>query len=111
MADVVVISETIVRPESYDEGSGRVKIHLSPWDLFFLRAEYPQRGLLFPQPDPKTDFIAQLKSSLSVALKIFYPFAGRLVKTDNEDDKTASFFVDCDGSGVKFVHASAKVEM
>ncbi|KAL1196517.1 putative acetyltransferase [Cardamine amara subsp. amara] len=108
MADVVVISNTIVRPESYNDESGRVKIHLTPWDLFFLRAEYPQRGLLFPQPDPETNLISQLKSSLSVALKIFYPFAGRLVKVENEDDGTASFYIDCDGSGVKFVHASAK---
>lgn len=109
MADeVVVISKTIVRPESYNDGSDRVKIHLTPWDLFFLRSEYPQRGLLFPQPDPETHIISQLKSSLSVALKIFYPFAGRLVKIENEDDGTASFYVDCDGSGVRFVHASAK---
>ncbi|CAA7056874.1 unnamed protein product [Microthlaspi erraticum] len=108
MAEFLVISESIVRPESYDEGSGRVKIHLTPWDLFFLRSEYPQRGLLFPQPDPETDFIARLESSLSLALKVFYPFAGRLLKTDNDEDSTASFCVDCDGSGVKFVHASAK---
>ncbi|CAE6262773.1 unnamed protein product [Arabidopsis arenosa] len=107
-AEVIVISNSIVRPESYSEESDRVKIHLTPWDLFFLRAEYPQRGLLFPQPDPETRIISQLKSSLSVALKIFYPFAGRLVKIKNEDDGTASFYVDCDGSGVKFIHASAK---
>ncbi|KFK28407.1 hypothetical protein AALP_AA8G510900 [Arabis alpina] len=108
MADVVVISKSIVRPESYNEGSDRVKIHLTPWDLFFLRSEYPQRGLLYPKPDPETQIISRLKSSLSVALKIFYPFAGRLVKIENEDDKTASFYVDCDGSGVKFIYASAK---
>ncbi|CAL9245109.1 unnamed protein product [Arabidopsis halleri] len=107
-AEVIVISNSIVRPESYSEESDRVKIHLSPWDLFFLRSEYPQRGLLFPQPDPETRIISELKSSLSVALKIFYPFAGRLVKIENEDDGTASFYVDFDGSGVKFVHASAK---
>ncbi|CAH2043183.1 unnamed protein product [Thlaspi arvense] len=107
---VVMISKSIVRPESNTDGSDsdRVKIHLTPWDLFFLRSDYPQRGLLFPKPDPETDIISQLKSSLSVALKIFYPFAGRLAKTENEDDETASFIVDCDGSGVKFVHASAK---
>ncbi|XP_010441191.1 PREDICTED: uncharacterized acetyltransferase At3g50280-like [Camelina sativa] len=114
MGDVVVvevISKSIVRPdESYkNEESDRVKkIHLTPWDLFFLRAEYAQRGLLFPQPDPDTHFISRLKSSLSVALNIFYPFAGRLVKIENQHDGTASFHVDCDGSGVKFVHASAK---
>ncbi|EOA13358.1 hypothetical protein CARUB_v10026392mg [Capsella rubella] len=105
---VEVISKSIVRPESYNEESDRVKIHLTPWDLFFLRSEYPQRGLLFPQPDPETQFVSRLKSSLSVALNIFYPFAGRLVKVENQDDGTASFHVDCDGSGAKFIHASAK---
>ncbi|CAH8346719.1 unnamed protein product [Eruca vesicaria subsp. sativa] len=107
MRDVVIISKTIVRPESFEDGPDPVKIHLTPWDLFLLQSDYTQRGLLFPQPDPETNIISQLKSSLSVALKIFYPFAGRLVKTENEDDKTASFYINCDGSGVKFIHASA----
>ncbi|KAF2608771.1 hypothetical protein F2Q68_00044882 [Brassica cretica] len=106
--DVVVVSETIVRPESNEDGSDRVKIHLTPWDLIFLRTEYTQRALIFPKPDPKVNVISQLKSSLSAALKIVYPFAGRLVKIRNEDDETASFYIDCDGSGVKFVHADAK---
>ncbi|CDY40431.1 BnaA04g20860D [Brassica napus] len=108
MVDIVVISDTIVRPESYEDGSDRAKtIHLTPWDLSFLRTEYAQRALIFPKPDPETHMISQLKSSLSAALKIFYPYAGRLVKTHNEDDETASFFIDCDGSGVRFVHAAA----
>ncbi|XP_033145534.1 uncharacterized acetyltransferase At3g50280-like [Brassica rapa] len=107
MADVVVISETIVQPESNEDGSDRVKIHLTPFDLFLLKTEYVQRGLIFPQPDPETNIISHLKSSLSVALKIFYPLAGRLVKKDYEDDETASFYIDCDGSGVRFIHASA----
>lgn len=106
--DVVVVSETIVRPESNEDGSDRVKIHLTPWDLIFLRTEYPQRALIFPKPDPKINVISQLKSSLSAALKIVYPFAGRLVKIHNQDDETTSFYIDCDGSGVKFVHADAK---
>ncbi|KAL0717301.1 hypothetical protein Bca4012_066623 [Brassica carinata] len=108
MVGIRVISDTIVGAESCENGLDRVKIHLTPWDLFFLRTEYAQRALIFPQADPETHMISQLKSSLSVALKIFYPFAGRLVKIHNEDDETASFFVDCDGSGVKFVHAAAK---
>ncbi|KAH0859497.1 hypothetical protein HID58_087758 [Brassica napus] len=108
MVHIVVISDTIVRPENYEDGSEQVKIHLTPWDLSFLRTEYAQRALIFPQPNPGTHLISQLKSSLSAALKIFYPFAGRLVKIDNEDDGTKSFIIDCDGSGVKFVHASAK---
>ncbi|EOA40407.1 hypothetical protein CARUB_v10009133mg [Capsella rubella] len=102
-----LITKSIVRPVSYNKDSDRVKIHLTPWDLFFLQSEYSQRGLLFTQPDPETNFISRLTSSLSVALKIFYPFAGRLVKIENQDDGTSSFHVDCNGSGVRFVHASA----
>ena len=67
MADVVVVSETIVRPESNEDGSDRVKIHLTPWDLIFLRTEYAQRALILPKPDPKVNVISQLKSSLSAA--------------------------------------------
>ncbi|KAF8108976.1 hypothetical protein N665_0104s0283 [Sinapis alba] len=107
MVDIIVITDTIVRPKSYEDASDRVKIHLTPWDLSFLRTEYAQRALIFPKPDPETHMISQLKSSLSAALKIFYPYAGRLVKIDNEDDGTRTFFIDCDGSGVKFVHAEA----
>ncbi|CAN7003731.1 unnamed protein product [Brassica oleracea var. botrytis] len=92
--DVVVVSETIVRPESNEDGSDRVKIHLTPWDLIFLRTEYAQRALIFPKPDPKVNVISQLKSSLSAALKIVYPFAVRLVKISNEDDETASFYIE-----------------
>ncbi|CAH8387305.1 unnamed protein product [Eruca vesicaria subsp. sativa] len=106
MVDILVISDTIVRPENYKVASERVKIHLTPWDLCFLRTEYAQRALIFPKPDPETNMISQLKSSLSAALKIFYPYAGRLVKINN-DDETTSFYIDCDGSGVKFVHAAA----
>ncbi|KAH0897269.1 LOW QUALITY PROTEIN: hypothetical protein HID58_046837, partial [Brassica napus] len=101
------ISKTIVQPESYQDGSDQVKIHLTPWDLVFLQSDYTQRGLIFPQPDPETNIISQLKSSLSLALNIFYPYAGRLVKVENEEDETALFYIDCDGSGVKFIHASA----
>ncbi|CAH8387316.1 unnamed protein product [Eruca vesicaria subsp. sativa] len=107
MVDIVVISDTIVQPESYEDASDRVKIHLTPWDLFLLRTEYAQRALIFPKPDPETHMISRLKSSLSTALNVFYPYAGRLVKIDNEDGETASFYIDCDGSGVKFVHAAA----
>ncbi|CAG7893025.1 unnamed protein product, partial [Brassica rapa] len=107
MTDVVVISKTIVHPESYLDGLDQMKIHLTPWDLVFLQSDYTQRGLIFPKPDPETNIISQLKSSLSLALNIFYPYAGRLVKVDNEEDETASFYINCDGSGVKFIHASA----
>ncbi|CAA7028719.1 unnamed protein product [Microthlaspi erraticum] len=107
MAEVTVISSTIVRPGNKDQ-PGREKIHLAPHDLHLLYLVYPQRGLLFPKPDPKTRFIPQLKAALSTALEIYFPFAGRLVKVDNHQDNTVSFYIDCDGSGAKFVHAKAE---
>ncbi|CAH2066030.1 unnamed protein product, partial [Thlaspi arvense] len=83
MADVVVISETIVRPDSYEEdGSDRVKIHVTQFDLMLLRSNYTQRGFFYPQPDPETHIIFRLKSSFSLVLKFFYSFAGCLVKIE-----------------------------
>ncbi|CAA7056872.1 unnamed protein product [Microthlaspi erraticum] len=107
MEDLEMISTSIVRPREVNQ-AGRVKeIHLTPWDLFLLQLCYLQRGLLFPKPDSKIDdILSRLKTSLSIALDHFYPFAGRLVKVKN-DDGSVSFSVNCDGSGVKFVHASA----
>ncbi|CAA7056873.1 unnamed protein product [Microthlaspi erraticum] len=107
MEDLEMIATSIVRPREVNQ-AGRVKeIHLTPWDLFLLQLCYLQRGLLFPKPDQKIDdIVSRLKTSLSIALDHFYPFAGRLIKVKN-DDGSVSFSVNCDGSGVKFVHASA----
>ncbi|XP_019094539.1 PREDICTED: uncharacterized acetyltransferase At3g50280-like [Camelina sativa] len=108
---VVVTSKSVVNPRNVKKPTTvKEKIHLSPWDLARLRFGYLQRGLLFPKPDLKTDIIvSRLQASLSVALDHFYPLAGRLVKLNNDDDDTVSFFISCDGSsGVEFVHAEAK---
>ena len=90
------------------------RIALTPWDLRQLLFDYTQSGLLFlkPAPSQKTELksssvIDHLKTSLSRTLEIFYPLAGRLVKVENEDNKTASFFLDCNNLGVHFVHAVA----
>ncbi|VVB05166.1 unnamed protein product [Arabis nemorensis] len=108
MADVKVISSSIVQPTNIDQ-SGRAKIHLTPSDLHLLYLDYPQRGLLFPKPDPETRFISRLKTSLSTALEIYYPFAGRLVKVNNLEDNTVSFYIDFDDAlGARFVHAVAE---
>ncbi|KAL1216350.1 putative acetyltransferase [Cardamine amara subsp. amara] len=108
MADVTVISSSIVRPQNTNQSS-RTKIHLTPFDLNTLYLDYTPRGLLFHKPDPETRFISRLKTSLSTALEIYFPFAGRLVKVDNLEDNTVSFYIDCDdSSGVKFVHAESK---
>ncbi|CAA7019450.1 unnamed protein product [Microthlaspi erraticum] len=107
MGYVTVISSSIVRPQNTNQ-SGQTKIHLTPFDLSFLQIDYPTRGLLFPKPDQDFHLISRLKASLSLALDIYFPFAGRLVKTDNLEDNTVSFFIHCDGSGARFNHAEAK---
>ncbi|XP_010515390.1 PREDICTED: uncharacterized acetyltransferase At3g50280 [Camelina sativa] len=108
MEDVSVISSSIVKPGNISH-SGHAKIHLTPSDLSLLYLDYPQRGLLFPKPDPQTRFISRLKSSLSTTLETYFPFAGRLVKVNNHEDNTVSLYIDCDdGRGVKFVHAIAE---
>ncbi|CAN7048935.1 unnamed protein product [Brassica oleracea var. botrytis] len=110
MADVTVISSSIVRPQNLNQ-SCRTKIHPTPFDLKLLYVDYPQRGLLFHKPDPETHLISRLKTSLSTALDIYFPFSGRLVKEENLEDNTVSFYIDCDehgSSGAKFVHAESK---
>ncbi|CAA0406061.1 unnamed protein product [Arabidopsis thaliana] len=107
MVEVTVISSTMVRPENIKQ-SGREKIHLTPHDLDLLYLFYPQRGLLFHKPDPENSIIPRLMASLSTALEIYFPFAGRLVKVNNHEDDTVSFYIDCDGLGAKFVHAKAE---
>ncbi|KAG7633900.1 Transferase [Arabidopsis suecica] len=104
MADVTFISSSIVRPQIINQ-EGREKIHLTPFDLNLLYVDYTQRGLLFPKPDPETHFISRLRTSLSSALDIYFPFAGRLNKVENHEDETVSFYINCDGSGAKFIHA------
>lgn len=104
---VVLISSSIVQPGNSDQ-SGQTKIHLTPFDLSLLQIDCPQRGLLFPKPDQDFKLISRLKSSLSTALEIYFPFAGRLAKVENLEDNTVSFHTDCDGSGARFLHAEAK---
>ena len=76
---------------------------------------YIQRGLLFVKPtssqekqlDEENNMIDHLASSFSRALNIFYPLAGRLAMIENNEDDTASFFIDCNNQGAQFVHAAA----
>ncbi|KAL6224842.1 hypothetical protein ACLB2K_003697 [Fragaria x ananassa] len=51
--------------------------------------------------------VQHLLSSLSQALDIFYPLAGHLAVTGNEDNSTTCVFVDCNNTGVEFFHAAA----
>ncbi len=90
------------------------RIELTPWDLQLLLVDYIQKGLLFLKPTPSQEkelkgssVIDHLKTSLSRTLDIFYPLAGCLVMVENHDDKTVSFFLDCNNLGAQFVHAVA----
>jgi hypothetical protein len=110
MTNIRFVSTSTVRPASASESTPRIE--LTPWDLQFLVADHIQKGILFLKPTPsqeeklKPTLIDHLKTSLSRTLDIFYPLAGRLVMVEN-DDKTASFFVDCKNIGAQFVHAVA----
>ncbi|KAJ0230456.1 Uncharacterized protein HA466_0308090 [Hirschfeldia incana] len=59
------------------------------------------------QPNPDFHLISRLKASLSLALEIYFPFAGRLAKVENLED-TVAFFIDCNDTGARFHHAEAK---
>lgn len=104
---VVMISSSTVRPLTTTR-SVLTKVHLTPFDLSLLQLDYPQRGLFFPKPNPDFHLISRLKASLSLALEIYFPFAGRLAKVENLEDNTVSLFVDCDGSRARFHYAEAK---
>ena len=108
------ISTTTVRPASPEESTRRIE--LTPWDLQLLLLGSIKKGLLFLKPTPgpeenglqtMTAIVGHLKTSLSRTLDFFYPLAGRLGTTVNEDDDTTCFFIDCNGAGAQFIHAAA----
>ncbi|KDP31965.1 hypothetical protein JCGZ_12426 [Jatropha curcas] len=110
MAAVELISTSIVQATSSKESTQRIELMSS--DLKFLLVETIQKGLLFHKPKPpegkisdKT-FLQHLKHSLSFTLNFFTPLAGRLATVEH-DDNTVSFFIDCNNSGVQFIHAVA----
>ncbi|KDP31964.1 hypothetical protein JCGZ_12425 [Jatropha curcas] len=110
--NIEFISNTIVKPtNSYNSAQ---RIEFTPFDLPFLVVDYTNRGLLFLEPTTlqlsklkNENVIDHLKNSLSKTLEIFPPFAGCLATIENED-KTTSFFIDCNDAGAWFVHANAK---
>ena len=108
------ISTTAVRPASPEESTKRIE--LTPWDLHVLLLGPITRGLLFLKPTPgpeenglqtMTAIVDHLKTSLSRTLDFFYPLAGRLGTTVNDDDNTTCFFIDCNSAGAQFIHAAA----
>ncbi|KAB2617813.1 hypothetical protein D8674_013682 [Pyrus ussuriensis x Pyrus communis] len=114
MRHIRLISTTTVQPTTHSDELTR-RIELTPWDLQFLLVDQVQKGLLFHKPtstncgneDLKNNLVEHLKSSFATALDIFYPLAGRLAITENKDDNTTSFAVECNGAGAEFVHAVA----
>ncbi|XP_062099659.1 uncharacterized acetyltransferase At3g50280-like [Humulus lupulus] len=106
------ISTTLVQQASLDDEDDNnhselisERLELTPSDLGHLKLQYIQNGLLFHHKPPSdTNFVRHLAATLSRTLDIFYPLAGRLVITRN-DDETACFHVECNGSGVLFSHA------
>ncbi|XP_075638508.1 putative acetyltransferase At3g50280 [Castanea sativa] len=111
MTHIRFISTSSIRAAATPNESTR-RIELTPWDLQLLLVDPIQKGLLFFKPTPSREkeliggsVIDHLKTSLSRTLDIFYPLAGRLVMVENNDDKTISFFLDCNNLGAQFVHA------
>jgi hypothetical protein len=84
-------------------------IHLTPWDLRLISIDYIHKGILLPKPPAEgdnNDFFNALESSFARALRLFYPFAGRLA-SEERGDGTVSVFLRCTGEGAEFVHAVA----
>ena len=109
------ISTATIRPERVKGGEEEdqyrfsgAQIDLGPSDLQPLLVNHIQKGLLFHKPPTATtlSLVKRLKDSFALAITIFHPLAGRLISVDNNDD-TVSFFVDCNGAGAEFVHATA----
>ncbi|KAF4380830.1 hypothetical protein F8388_017184 [Cannabis sativa] len=80
------------------------RFELTQPDLTLIPLHYIQKGLLFPKPSqPFTQWIQRLETAFFKALDIFYPLAGRLVMTQNDDVQlTKSFFTECNGAGGAF---------
>ncbi|KAE8674543.1 anthranilate N-hydroxycinamoyl/bensoiltransferase-like family protein [Hibiscus syriacus] len=115
---VRVISECFVRPQNVSDES-KQPFYLTPWDLIMLSVQYIQKGLLFAKPPPEdcgensiNDVLERLKKSLDIALRHFYPLAGRIVAKKEENPPSYSVFVDCNNSpGAKFIHAAADISV
>ncbi|XXG58816.1 hypothetical protein AAC387_Pa04g1021 [Persea americana] len=111
------ISTCTITPRRSLEGTPPPKLcKLTAWDLAMLSVHYIQKGLLFYTPSsqkqPSNPFVHLLKQSLSQALAHFFPLAGRL-KTHHPSSSPSSsslyVFIDCNDTGVEFIHAAADV--
>lgn len=81
------------------------RMFLSNLDLFFISFKN-QRVMFYKIDQEEMEFstiVEKLKSSLSLVLVDFYPFAGRL---DIEGDESGRPEIDCNDGRVEFVEAS-----
>ncbi|KAJ3675707.1 hypothetical protein LUZ60_004749 [Juncus effusus] len=86
------------------------QIHLTPWELALLNAQYIQKGLLFIKPlsSSFTDVFASLKDSLEEALYHFSPYSARL-KIEGDGEVTWMELEMVAGSdGAEIIHAAAE---
>ncbi|GFP87482.1 uncharacterized acetyltransferase at3g50280 [Phtheirospermum japonicum] len=108
MAKLKVISSSLVPIATITKSMPRMD--LTPWDLQLLLLGPIQKGILFHKPELEntTNIIDHLKNSFSRTLDFFPPLAGRIgTVSNNNDDKTTFYFVDCNNAGAEFTHASA----
>ncbi|KAK9104227.1 hypothetical protein Scep_021071 [Stephania cephalantha] len=99
--EIETVSIEVIKP-SQPTPSNHRSHQFSIFDQFIPHAHlsvpfFYSPPLLSHQPDL---IIALIKSSLSKALTLFYPLAGRLKSDDSH--------IDCNDEGVKFVHARVR---
>ncbi|KAM0853874.1 hypothetical protein ACQ4PT_050786 [Festuca glaucescens] len=99
---ITVVSKQTVRPEGASP-IGDLKLSFS--DMLMLSCSYIQKGLFFqPTGTPMPGILSSLVSSLSRALGVFLPLAGRLVTLP---DGRIVIRCDDDDAAVEFYHAVA----
>ncbi|XP_076959270.1 putative acetyltransferase At3g50280 [Bidens hawaiensis] len=111
------VSECFIKPSHNLPPDANQPIHLTPFELVFLTANYSQKGLLFSKPPLHkhlhfsiTDFLDDLRRSLSTTLTHFYPLAGRLATRKETNPHSYIIYLDPQKSlGIKFVHATTDV--
>ncbi|KAI7732268.1 hypothetical protein M8C21_024453 [Ambrosia artemisiifolia] len=113
---VTRVSECFIKPSHHlSPAYSNQPIHLTPFELVFLTANYSQKGLLFAKPPPNqyfsiAEYLDCLRRALSATLTHFYPLAGRLATRKEANPPSCVIYLDPENSpGVKFVHATVNV--
>ncbi|KAI8024262.1 putative acetyltransferase [Camellia lanceoleosa] len=92
---------------------------MAPWDITKLSVHYIQKGLLFVKPSSMIvqensvqTLLERLKESLSLTLVHFYPLAGRLETSKQENPPHYSVYINNSNSpGAKFIHAMVNLTL